>query len=383
MIIIFLLLAAVIRGIKAGLMQLVLSYAGFIGGLLLGARIAGWLLPSVPNPLTKVIVVLVVELSAAMLLASVGEIAGRYLNELAGRFHLRNLNQALGAGLAVMFTLVMVWLVASALTNIRSNEIGRQVNQSRIVRALNAILPAPPDIMAQLESIISPNGFPNVFLGLEPQHPPVTAVNSLDSAAVGVAATSTVKIRGEGCGGMVSGSGFVVDDGVVVTNAHVVAGVASPEVVDEEGAYAATPIWFDPDLDVAVLAAEGLTDTPLALAGEVLQDRSAAAVIGYPGGGNLTIENGVIIDHVTASGRNIYNRGLVFRNIYEVQAEVLPGNSGGPLVAADGTVAGVIFGSSVSQGNVGYALMIDDVRPLIQQAVESHTPVSTAGCASG
>lgn len=364
-------------------MQLVLSYAGFIGGLLLGARLAGWILPSIQSSITKLVIVLVVELGMAMLLASTGEIAGRYLNTLAGRFHLRNLNQILGAGLAVAFTLVMVWLVASALTNVRSNEIGRQINQSRIVRELNARLPTPPDVMSQLENIISPNGFPNVFLGLEPQHPTVTASNSLDGAAIEQAAASVVKIQGEGCGGMVFGSGTVVDDGIVVTNAHVVAGVASPEVVGADGAYAAIPIWFDPDLDIAILAAEGLADAPLALAGEVLQDNNAAAVIGYPGGGHLTIEDGVIIDHVTASGRNIYNRGLVFRNIYEVQAEVLPGNSGGPLIAADGTVAGVIFGSSVSQSNVGYALMIDDVRPLIQQAVDSYTPVSTAGCASG
>ena len=83
---------------------------------------------------------------------------------------------------------------------------------------------------------------------------------------------------------------------------------------------------------------------------------------------------------MTAEGRNIYNRGLVIRNIYEAQVEVEPGNSGGPLIARDGSVAGIVFAKSLSQNNVAYALMIDEARPLIRQAIQSDAPVSTASC---
>ncbi len=382
LIIIILLAAAIARGIRAGLMKLLLSYAGFVAGLLLGVRVAGWIAPSAQDPFVKLLIVLVAELGLAALLATLGEILGQHLNGLAGRIHLRRLNQALGAALAVIFTLVLVWLGASALANVRSYDIGGLVKQSLIVRRLDALFPTPPDIFAQLETIISPNGFPNVFLGLEPQHTTVSPTNSVDNQAVIADEASVVKIQGEGCGGMVFGSGFVVENEVVVTNAHVVAGVASPEVVDGTGTYEATPIWFDPDLDVAVLRVSGLADAPLPLSEQALPDRNAAAILGYPGGGPLVAKDGVIIDQITAEGRNIYNRGLVIRNIYEVQADVEPGNSGGPLIAPDGSVAGIIFGSSLSQSNVGYAVVIDDARPLIRQALQSDTPVSTASCVS-
>ena len=380
LIIFVLLLAAIARGIRVGFMSPLLSYGGFVAGLLLGSRVATWVAPHASNPTTKLVIVLIVEFGLAALFASIGEIAGMYLNTVARRFHLGRLNQALGAGLAIIFTVVLVWLGASALSNVRSYDIGGQVRQSLIVRKLDAALPTPPDIFAQLEKIISPNGFPNVFLGLEPQHTTISPSNSVNNQAVINDEASVVKIQGEGCGGIVFGSGFVVDDGIVVTNAHVVGGIAAPEVLDASGTYQATPIWFDPDLDVAVLRVNGLADPPLTLTGDVLPDNDAAAVLGYPGGGPLVAGNGVIIDHVTAEGRNIYNRGLVIRNIYEVQADVEPGNSGGPLIAADGSVAGIIFARSLSQNNVGYALMIDEAKPLIQQAIQNNTPVSTASC---
>ncbi|MHB8858330.1 MAG: MarP family serine protease [Thermoleophilia bacterium] len=383
LIIVVLLVSAVVRGIRTGLMQLLFSTAGFVAGLLLGSRLASWLAPHASNPLTKLIFVLISVLGLAIFLATLGEIAGLYLSRLAGRFHLGGLNRVLGAVLSVVFSLIIIWLAASVLTSVRSYDVGSQVKQSLIVRSLDAALPTPPDIFAQLEKIISPNGFPNVFLGLEPQHTTVSPNNSVNNQAVLDDEASVVKVQGEGCGGMVSGSGFVVDSETVVTNAHVVAGIASPEVVDASGTYQATPIWFDSGLDVAVLRVKGLTDAPLTLSSQTLPDNDAIAVLGYPGGGPLVADNGVIIDHVTAKGRNIYNRGLIVRNIYEAQAIVEPGNSGGPLVAADGSVAGLIFGKSISQGSVAYALMIDEVQPLIQEALRTDTPVGTGSCVEG
>lgn len=381
MIIIFL-LAAIARGLRTGLMQLLLSSAGFVVGLLIGTQVAGHLaLYFDSNPVARLFIVLAVEFGLAGLFYALGELAGYRLSGLAARFHLWGLNQVLGAGLAVLFTLVVVWLAASVLASVRAYDIGGQVKRSLMVRFLQASLPTPPDIFAQLEKIISPNGFPDVFLGLEPQHTTISPTNMVDNQAVLNDLASVVKVRGEGCGGIVTGSGFVAGDELVVTNAHVVAGVREPEVVDQNGTYAATPIWFDPGLDVAILSVDGLTSPPLALSKDVLPDENAAVVLGYPGGGPLVADNSVIIDHVTATGRNIYNRGLVFRNIYEVQVDVQPGNSGGPLVAADGTVAGIIFAKSLSQSHVAYALMIDQARPLIQEAAQDMTPVSTSGCA--
>lgn len=382
LIIILFLLSALVRGLRTGLMQLLLSSAGFIAGLMLGSQVASWLALQVSGPVTKLLIVLGVELGLAMLLGTVGELAGLRLNHLARRLHLHGLDETLGAALAVIFALFVVWLAASALANVRSLGIGGEIRQSRIVRELDRVMPAPPDILARLEKIISPNGFPNVFLQLEPQHTTISPNNSVNNQAVIKDEASVVKVRGEGCGGTVTGSGFVVASGIVVTNAHVVAGIDRPQVLDAAGSYQATAIWFDPNEDVAVLRVPGLGDPPLTLNSQTLPDNDATAVLGFPGGGPLVAGNSVIIDHVTAVGRNIYNQGVVSRDIYEVQADVEPGNSGGPLVAPDGTVAGIVFAKSLSQNYVGYALMMGSIRPLIRQAIQNNTPVSTGSCAA-
>jgi S1-C subfamily serine protease len=263
---------------------------------------------------------------------------------------------------------------------VTSYHIGRDIRKSFIIRTLDSALPQPPDIFAQLEKIISPNGFPNVYLGLEPSHATVSPKNSVNNAAIAKDQDSVVKIQGIGCGGVVSGSGFVVAKGLVVTNAHVVAGIGFPEVIDKFTSYRATPIWFDPNLDVAVLRVSRLTDPPLTLSNQILPDADAAAILGYPGGGALIADDAAIIDHVTAVGRNIYNQGIVQRDIYEVQTDVEPGDSGGPLLAPDGTVAGVVFAKSLTQDNVGYALLINQVKSVINQAEQQNTPVYTGAC---
>lgn len=375
------LLAAAAKGMRLRLMQLLLMSAGLVGGLLLGSLVAGSIALNASDPLKKFLIVITTELVLATLFAAIGATAGWHLDNLARRFRLGSFNRVLGAGLALIFALAFVWLTATAFANVRSYGIGREVRQSLIVRSLNRALPTPPDVLARLEKIITPNGFPNVFIGLEPKHTTVSPSNLVDNQAVIDAENSAVQIKGKGCGGTVFGSGFVVDENVVVTNAHVVAGIASPQVLDASGSYSATPIWFDPDLDVAVLRVSDLAAPPLRLTTGTLPDNDAAAILGFPNGGPLVAEDGVIIDHLTALGRNIYNQGLVSRNIYEVQAGVNPGNSGGPLIARDGTVAGIIFASSLTQTNVGYALMIDDAMPLIQQALQNNIPVNTASCA--
>jgi S1-C subfamily serine protease len=381
LIIILFLLFAVARGVKAGWLRLFLSSLGFIAGLLAGSWIARALAGQFDSPLAKLSIILFIELGLAILLFSLGELAAHHLKPHAVRLRLGKLNEIGGGLFEVVLSLVIVWLAASALANVRSNNIGKSVRESYIVRQLDSTLPRPPDIFAQLEKIISPNGFPNVFLGLEPQHTTVSPKNSVDNQAVVADENSVVKVQGAGCGGLVFGSGFVVANNLIVTNAHVVAGISRPQVVDRFATYQAKTVWFDPNLDIAVLRVKSLPEIPLKLSGAILPDADAAAILGFPGGGPLVAENAAIIDHVRAVGRNIYNEGEVERDIYEVQASVEQGDSGGPLLAPDGTVAGVVFARSIIQDNVGYALLINQVQPIISQAQQRTTAVSTGSCA--
>jgi S1-C subfamily serine protease len=191
-----------------------------------------------------------------------------------------------------------------------------------------------------------------------------------------------VKIVGQGCGGLVDGSGFVVGSNLVVTNAHVVAGISRQFVVDSDGTHSATAIWFDPELDLAILRVANLAGQPLQLAGGIVPDKTAAVVLGYPGGGSFTANPASVLDQFTATGRDIYSRGVTDRSIYELAADIEPGNSGGPLVTADGKVIGVIFARSTTYDNVGYALTMDTVIDAISKASARNNAVDTGSCAS-
>lgn len=379
-IIIFLAVLAVFRGLKFGLLQLLLSSVGFIGGLLLGSFVASKVAGYAGSASVKLLIILSIELVFALAASLVGEYIGTRLSHKAHQTRLSSFDKVLGAVFEVIFIMVVVWLVASGLAGVRSHNLGRTVRSSAIIRTLDTVFPQPPDVLAQLEKIVSPNGFPRVFLGLEPRHATVSPNNHVSNQLIAKAEKSVVEIRGRGCGGIVEGSGFVVSSGMVVTNAHVVAGISSPEVLDQSGSFDAVTILFNPAEDVAVLRVPGLPDPPLELSGKTLSRRAGAAVMGYPHGGPLVVSEAVVVDQVRALGQDIYNRGVVARNIYELQTHVEPGNSGGPLIGPQGQVAGIVFGKSTAQDNIGYALLTKEAESEIQQAVNLNQPVGTGRC---
>jgi S1-C subfamily serine protease len=201
-------------------------------------------------------------------------------------------------------------------------------------------------------------------------------------AAAARARPSTVKILDTACGELVEGSGFVVGAGEVVTNAHVVAGSNSQAVEDASGSHHAFAVAFDPKLDIAVLRVPGgLRDPRLPVTSAVVPRGTAGAVLGYPGDGPFTAASAVVLREESAVGRDIYGNGLTARDIYELQADVREGNSGGPLVDTRGAVIGVVFARSARTSGVGYALTTPPVLQRIAQA--GSAPVSTGPCTAG
>jgi S1-C subfamily serine protease len=228
---------------------------------------------------------------------------------------------------------------------------------------------------------MSPSGFPRVFAGLEPNPaPPVTGPDAAAvNQAIAAGKASTVEIEGSGCGVIVEGSGFVFAPGLVGTNAHVVAGIRSPSVTDASGTHRATVVSFDPNLDFAVLRVSGLIEAPLRIDQQDEPRGTIGAVLGFPGGGPFTASSAAILDKQAALGRNIYDTGIVTRDIYELQTSVRPGNSGGPLISPDGSVFGVVFATSTTNGNVGYALTSRDILGEVTSS-SSSGPVGTGPC---
>lgn len=377
------LIFAIFRGRRIGVLVLALSTLGFIFGLLLGSWLSIHLISKGLNTTGKLLLIIMTEILFAFLFSYIGEFFGHKLTLKNKKDTVDKLNKALGIVFEILAVFIIIWLIIPSLTSVRTHSIGYYVQRSLIVGEIDKILPSPPDIFSRLENVVSPNSFPNVFIGLEPQHTTVSPTTTLNNNAIAADEKSVVKVIGQGCGGLVEGSGFVVGNGFVATNAHVIAGISDPEVVDSSGTYKAFAINFNPYLDFAVLRVDGLSDPPLKLNTNQLIPGDAAGVLGYPGNGDLTFDKAVIIDQVTAEGQNIYNQGVVDRQIYEIQSNVQPGNSGGPLLASDGSVAGVVFAKSVSQPGIGYALLTSDIKDSINSAEKQNTAVSTGSCASG
>jgi S1-C subfamily serine protease len=373
---------AAIQGLRLGAILQVLTFGGFWIGLYLGALLASVTVTWVHTATARTAVALGTMLGVAVLLGLTGRILGSRLVRRVHRGRLGAVDSALGVVVAVVASLLAAWLIASTLVNSSFDQLNASISDSRIIRSLDTVLPAPPSVFSRVQGFLSSEGFPPVFAQLAPASAgPVTAAAGPQvQAAVAAAGASTVKIVGAGCGDIQEGSGFVVAPGLVVTNAHVVAGIPHPTVEDAAGAHPTTVLLFDPSYDLAVLRVQGLDEHPLALDQGVVARGTQAAVLGYPGGGPFTAVPAGVMAEFPAEGRDIYGQGLTVRDVYEVQAVVRPGNSGGPLVEPDGEVIGVVFSRSTTNGDIGYALTSPGVVARVARAGSSDTPVGTGAC---
>lgn len=384
LIVILAIIFAVARNWGTGFVSQFFSALGLIGGILLGRLIESYLVTLVHTPTSRIVIILICFFGLGLIGLSVGEYVG--LN-FKYRIHIKFFNSAdnyLGSLLTVITVLAIVWLGASIVDGLPATHFRAYVQNSFVISNLNKIMPPAPNIISDLGKIIDPNGFPDVFIGSEPiPNQKVTTPTLGDlTAVVNADRTSVVRIEGNGCGGIVSGSGFVVANGLVATNAHVVAGISSPYIDDINGRHSATVIWFDPNLDLAILKTSGLAGKPLNLdLSTMLQPGKPGAVLGYPGGGPFTASPAAVMQEFEATGHNIYGNGATIRNVYAISASVIPGNSGGPLISTNGDVMGVVFAESTTYNHVGYALAMPKVASEINSAKKHQTTVSTGQCA--
>ncbi len=378
------LVAALVRGAEVGFVRQFCSTAGFFIGLFLGAWVNALLAGAVGSPGARALLALGVILGFSLSFMTLGEYAGLRL-----KFQLRDarvtnkLDKIFGSLLAAVTLLAAVWLGASIFRNIPDSGWQRQIRGSRIVTLLDNNLPSAPNTLTELGHLIDPNNFPQVFTGLEPELKTDTPLPDMGelNPAVQKARPSVVKIEGEGCNSVVEGSGFVAGDNAVVTNAHVVAGVKQPFVLDQRGKHGARVVLFDPDLDIAILRAENLAGQPLPLQSELAANGTATAILGYPSGAGFTAGPGVILETFKAEGRNIYNQGHTLRDVYSVKTDIEHGNSGGPIINKNGEVLGVVFAKSINYDHVGYALVMQQVQADIAKARGLTDKVSTSSCA--
>jgi S1-C subfamily serine protease len=376
---------AAVQGLRLGAVVQVLSFGGFLVGLYLGALLASVTVRWAHAQSARTALALVTMLGVAILCGMVGRIVGNLVFRRVHHGVLGSIDAAFGVLVAVVASLLAAWLLANTLVNSSSLTLNASISRSRIIRSLDGVLPAPPSVFSQVQSFLSSEGFPPVFAQFAPASAGPVALpdNAQLQEAVARAGASTVKIIGDGCGQIQEGSGFVVAPGLVVTNAHVVAGIAHPSVEDGRGLHNTTVVSFDPSYDLAVMRVGGLTEPPLVLDPTQVSRGVEAAVLGYPGGGPFAADAAGVMAEFKAEGRDIYGRGLTVRDVYEIQAVVRPGNSGGPLVEPDGQVIGVVFSRSTTSGDIGYALTSPGVLTRVFRAAGATGPVGTGSCAPG
>jgi S1-C subfamily serine protease len=387
LLIIALMLLAAIHGLRLGALVQLLTFGGFWLGMIVGTLIWVPVLSFMRNNDVRAVVTVAVVLLTAIGLSYVGRILGTYSNVTLRRHHLGNVDAAGGVLVAVIAVLLSCWLVASVISspNSRFTWLSAAVARSDILHSVDRVLPQAPSVFNRLENFLDAQGFPQVFSTLTP--PATSSVstptNGQTQNLANPAIFSTVKILGTACDNEQEGSGFVVGHGLVATNAHVVAGESSTQVVLGGTPYRATAVLFDPAFDLAILRTRAPLGAPLAIDPSVVARGTQAALLGYPEDGPQSVEPAGVTAAVTAVGKDIYNQGTVTRVVYALDADVRPGNSGGPLMGPGGQVIGVVFSRSTVYKNVGYALTSPGVLARVQLAQSHQSAVSTGKCVTG
>jgi len=380
---------AAISGWRQGLVTGVLSFAGFLAGAVVGAFLAPQLLGSFDGIVRFALAVLVVLVGAGIGNALATYVGG-WIRETVTWKPIRLVDSAGGAAFGAASLALVAWIVASAALAVPLGPVSTQVRGSQVLGGIDSSMPDEVrDWVSGLSDALDATGLPQAFAGFTLD--PVLPVDEPDPAlledpAVRRAWGSLVKVEGlaPDCGTRVDGSGFVYAADRVMTNAHVVAGVDRPSVqIRGTGErFPARVVYIDPDVDVAVLYVPGLGSPTIDFADRQAQRGDPAVVAGFPGGGELTAAPARVRGVVDARGTDIYGRGAVTREIYSLRAQVLPGNSGGPLLSSSGEVYGVVFAASVEDPSTGYALTAEQVSDAARAGARATEPVATGSCAT-
>jgi S1-C subfamily serine protease len=383
LLLVLVILVYAVSGYRRGLVAGCVSLAGFVGGAAVGVWILPWVMDLVTRGTTTATVTAVLTV---LVPAVVGhELAGRLALRLRRELDHGPLRMADGIGGAVansVAVLIVAWVAASVLVVSSSPVVTSAIRDSKLLGTVqNAMPDTTPAWFARATSALTEAGFPQVFNPFENEPTAGVARPSDDSVterAAIAARLSTVKVEGFSGNQGREGSGFVFAPQRVMTNAHVVAGIDHPTVqVGGVGrSYEARVVLFDPDRDVAVLYVPGLRAPALEFDDTALRGETAV-VAGYPQDGSLDLQAATVANRIRATGRNIYNDATVTREIYAIRSTVRPGNSGGPLLTADGRVFGMVFARSTSDSETGYALTAAELVPDARRAAYATTPVDT------
>ncbi|WP_194861752.1 MarP family serine protease, partial [Dietzia sp. SYD-A1] len=378
--------AAAISGWINGAAASGFALLGVAIGATSGLLVAPHLVRELDSPVGR----LAAGLAVIAVMVLIGQIAGVTIGRAARRYisgaGARVLDSTVGAVFQAAAMLLVAWLVAIPVAAQEGPGLGKAVRGSSVLAKIDDVAPEQMQrIPAAFTSVLGTTGFPDILgpFGTTPlqEVPPPDPVLA-GSEVVAAVQPSVLKIlgRAESCSRALEGSGFVASPGLVMTNAHVVAGTDSVRVVAGDRELDADVVVYDPGVDVAVLRVPGLQAPVLPFADRQGRSGDDAIVVGYPGNGPYRPDAARIRERVTLRGPDIYREATVEREVYILRGSVREGNSGGPLITPAGQVVGVVFGAAMDAADTGYALTVEQVLPQLERAVDSLEPVPTGSC---
>jgi S1-C subfamily serine protease len=360
-------------GFRQGLIVGAMTLVGFGLGAFVGGRLGPLILSQgAKSPYAPLCAALGALLAGALVAVAVESLALGLRARVIRRPVLHLADGAGGAALIASVALGLSWVFGSvALHAPGTARLRADVQESVILRSLNEVLPPSGPVLNALDRV---DPAPSITGPAAPVARPDEAIAS-DPDVVD-AAGSVVRVLGTACGLGVEGSGWAVQPGLVVTNAHVVAGSSDTTVTIQGGVELdATPVYYDPEDDLALLrVGANLPTLPIS---DRREPGSDAAVLGYPENGPYAVAPARLGETRPTISEDSYGNGPVNRTIVALRGLVRSGNSGGPLVDAQGQVVGTVFAATTSGSPGGFAIPAEDVRDAVSQA---SSPVSTGAC---
>ncbi|HTO01109.1 MAG TPA: MarP family serine protease [Microthrixaceae bacterium] len=361
--------AAVIGGWSLGFLRRLSGWIGAAAGIALAIYLTPILVRHIGLPSDPAI--LAFGAAVFVLLTSAGQSLGGFIGSKVRSGVTSTVGDKAdsfgGALLGVVGVAVVAWLVVPVMAQ-ASGWPAATVRGSAVAQVVTDHFPAPPGQISQIERELAGGEFPKIFEGLRqaPEVPKPPLDSPLPQAAIATATRSVVRVEAPACGRIQSGSGFFVGNGLVVTNAHVVAGSEQVSLDDSSGtSHQAEVIHFDPKVDLALISTS--FDRPaFDLAPPQVGD--AGLVMGFPGGGELAPSPFSVGKRINAKGYDIYDGNLVTRDLLVLASELQPGDSGSAVVRKDGSAIGVAVAIAPDNKSVAYAISSDTLRTVMAQA---------------
>lgn len=384
-----LLLLSFVAFLVSGLRKGLFVTLGGVVGLVAGGIGAFYAIPFVSSWVStagwRVFWVIATAVVLVLLGHSIGVAVGNRVRLMLNFPVVKTFDRLLGGITNVVVAALVISAIAFSAASMGLPFLSQQIASSQVISTIRNVTPDPvSSAMAKARSVVMGQSIPDLIEPFAPVPDGAAADAEPDAAATNAVEDSVAKITGTAfaCGVNQTGSGFVIAPDRILTNAHVVAGIAEPVVNTADGrALAARVVHFDASQDLAVLAVDSLDLKPVQ-EGHDLSTGDSATFMGYPEGGPFQAQGAVVQSLRSISVQNIYGADASNLEIYQLGADVKQGNSGGPLLDDSGKLVGIIFAKAKGDTDVGYALSLQEVGPVLKQASQYSETVSTGACSA-